>query len=32
MKKRNIYFIGLLFVAMALGGPVFILAAVCNGP
>ncbi len=27
MKKRNIYFIGLLFVAMALGGPVFILAA-----
>jgi hypothetical protein len=27
MKKRNIYFIGLLFVVMALGSPVFILAA-----
>jgi hypothetical protein len=27
MKKRNIYFIGLLFVAMAFGSPVFILAA-----
>ncbi len=27
MKKRNIYFIGLLFVAVALGSPVFILAA-----
>jgi hypothetical protein len=26
MKKRNIYFIGLLFVVMALGSPVFILA------
>ena len=27
MKKRNIYFIGLLFAVMALGSPVFILAA-----
>ena len=27
MKKRNIYFIGLLFVVMALGSPDFILAA-----
>ncbi len=27
MKKRNIYFIGLLFVVMALGSPVLILAA-----
>ena len=27
MKKRNIYFIGLLFVVMALGSPVFIFAA-----
>jgi hypothetical protein len=27
MKKRNIYFIGLLFAVMASGSPVFILAA-----
>ena len=27
MKKRNIYFIGLLFVVMALGSPIFIFAA-----
>ena len=27
MKKRNIYFIGFVFVVMALGSPVYILAA-----
>jgi hypothetical protein len=27
MKKRNIYFIGLLFVVITLGSPFFILAA-----